>query len=77
MCLQEMTNPVLEDAELEAGIAEQVANAKAILGAFPPSAPLQSPRNSLMHTLHCRFLPALAAKVYAAGVLLHNAWCKA
>ena len=27
-----MTNPVLEDAELEAGIAEQVANAKAILG---------------------------------------------
>lgn len=32
VCLQEMTNPVLEDAELEAGIAEQVANAKAILG---------------------------------------------
>ena len=32
LCLQEMTNPVLEDAELEAGIAEQVANAKAILG---------------------------------------------
>ena len=31
-CTQEMTNPVLEDAELEAGIAEQVANAKAILG---------------------------------------------
>lgn len=30
--LQELTNPVLEDAELEAGIAEQVANAKAILG---------------------------------------------
>ena len=30
--VQEMTNPVLEDAELEAGIAEQVANAKAILG---------------------------------------------
>ncbi len=32
LCPQEMTNPVLEDAELEAGIAEQVANAKAILG---------------------------------------------
>lgn len=32
MRLQEMTNPVLEDAELEAGIAEQIANAKAILG---------------------------------------------
>ena len=30
--VQEKTNPVLEDAELEAGIAEQVANAKAILG---------------------------------------------
>ena len=68
---------MLEDAELEAGIAEQVAHAKAILGAFSPSAPLQSLSHSLMHTLHCRHLPALAAKVYAAGMLLRNAWCKA
>ncbi|CAK0787531.1 hypothetical protein CVIRNUC_010751 [Coccomyxa viridis] len=40
---QEMTNPVLEDAELEAGIAEQVANAKAILeDTAKPSTPLDA-----------------------------------
>ena len=58
---------MLEDAELEAGIAEQVANAKAILGASPPSVPLQYLRKSFMHTLHCTHLLALAAKGNAAS----------
>ena len=68
-----MTNPVLEDAELEAGLAEQVANAKAVLGAFPASATLQSSSDIVLHTLRCNYLHSLATKEDAG----HGCCCAA